>query len=141
MGNKQLMQDFLPYFFWGLGLAAAYFIAGGISGGHFNSSVTVALKTTSKVDRFTVLYVVGQMLGSFLGVLVAYALVVSRLQERYTSTDYDHEVSAIFAPQQRTGHTLVQSMLSSFVASSLFMVILAGISDRRNMKGTCFLLN
>lgn len=62
-------------FVWGLAVALAIYIAGGVSGAHLNPAVTVALAVWNGFDRKKVApFIVSQLLGAFLGAAVVYGL-------------------------------------------------------------------
>ncbi|GJJ08906.1 hypothetical protein Clacol_003126 [Clathrus columnatus] len=61
-------------FAWGIGVAIGVWISGGISGGHLNPAVTLALATTRRFPWKKVpVYMLAQLLGALLGAAIVYA--------------------------------------------------------------------
>lgn len=60
---------------WGLGVAMAIYVTGGVSGAHLNPAVTLALTTFKGFDRKKVLpYIISQILGAFSSAGLVYLL-------------------------------------------------------------------
>jgi len=60
---------------WGLGVAMAIYVTGGVSGAHLNPAVTLALTTFKGFDRKKVLpYIISQILGAFSSAGLVYFL-------------------------------------------------------------------
>ncbi len=60
-------------FGWGFAVAMAVYVAGGVSGAHINPAVSIALAVRGRFPWNKVpVYIVGQMIGAFLGALGVY---------------------------------------------------------------------
>ena len=110
---------------WALGLALASVISGGVSGGQLNPSVTCSLALAAKTDAFRIIpYFLSQISGG----LIAASMV------HMMTGDSGALASSLFAPHLKDGAGLQQAFFSSFLASSIFLVAVNAISDRRNMR-------
>ena len=60
---------------WGLGVAIAIYITGGVSGAHLNPAVTLALMVFKGFEKYKVLpYIISQVAGAFSGAALVYFL-------------------------------------------------------------------
>ncbi len=68
---------------WGVAIMLAVYVVGGISGAHINPAITVALAAWGRFSWADVLpYVLGQLLGAFLGAAALFALYQPFLAEK-----------------------------------------------------------
>lgn len=64
---------------WGMGVTLGVLVSGGISGGHINPAVTVAMAVWGKHPWNKVpIYMVGQYLGAFLASALVYGVYLSK---------------------------------------------------------------
>lgn len=58
---------------WGVGVSLGVLVSGGVSGGHLNPAVTVAMATVGKIPWAKVAhFVLGQYIGAFLGAAIVF---------------------------------------------------------------------
>lgn len=114
---------------WGMGLTAALYVCGGVSGGHLNPAVTLGMASVGKISHSKIIhYIAGQYLGAFFGSLA-------------TSVVYYDLLSSIDGVNQSVNQSTT-SLSASFrttffdqiVCVSLFLMIICAITDERNMN-------
>ncbi|PWZ00767.1 aquaporin [Testicularia cyperi] len=124
---------------WAAGVAMAVWTAGGISGGHCNPSVTLALWMfrgfpSSKVFRF----ILAQVLGATFGSLLVYANNFTNIQSFQGSS-----ARTVTGPNSTAGFffTLPASELSygsafysEFLASAVLLFVVFALADPNNLK-------
>lgn len=100
---------------WGLGVAMAVYAVGAISGAHLNPAVTLALASTGAFPWSDVpLYILGQMLGAFLGAVMVWL----QYYPHWRATDDPGLKLAVFStgPAIRsTGANLLSEIIGTFV--------------------------
>lgn len=93
---------------WGLGISLAVYLTAGISGGHLNPAVTIALWLFACFPKQKVLpYIIAQFAGAFGGALLAYVL--------YSSLFTEFE----------TAHHMVRGSVESLQLASIFRDLLS----------------
>ncbi|KAK9765441.1 glycerol channel [Basidiobolus ranarum] len=121
---------------WGLGLTAAIYSNGGVSGAHLNPAVTLTLALLrgfpwKKVPG----YIFTQVLGAFCGAAVVHSMWFQEIDI------FDGGVRQVSGPQGTAGFyaTYPQAFLttgtafwSEFVGTALLMIALLGCGDKRN---------
>ncbi|KAK0555360.1 hypothetical protein OC846_001200 [Tilletia horrida] len=121
--------DYLSVSFgWGIGVAFGIWIAGGISGGHLNPCVTLALAVYRGFPwRKVPVYIVSQILGATVGALLIYGLycnpirVVDPNQTETTAADY-----------LRTPTTRPTAFYNEVLATAVLLIIVLAIGDAAN---------
>jgi len=123
---------------WGLGVLLGVVVSGGVSGGHINPAVTVAVATLGKFPwRKVPHYLAAQYLGSFLASCVLFLVYWDALVK------YEHEVSAyrttpdtamIFTTFPRYHLTWIGGVTDQFFGTALLLVAVCAITDRKNMQ-------
>lgn len=74
---------------WGLALAMAIYVAGGITGAHLNPAITLAAILRGTIRAMAgLLYMVTQVAGAFFGALLVYLLYAPNFAEQYRNVFY-----------------------------------------------------
>ncbi|XP_069971062.1 aquaporin-3 isoform X4 [Penaeus vannamei] len=149
VAQKVLTKDANGDFFsvnwgWGVAVTLGVLVSGGVSGGHINPAVTVAMAVWGKHPWVKVpVYVIAQYLGAFMASSMVYAVYLNALDafepERSLAT------AGIFAtyPGAMTASngTLVTDFLSNgngmgdqVVGTMLLLICVCAITDPRNME-------
>ncbi|KAI1304608.1 Aquaporin-9 [Halotydeus destructor] len=133
-GARSNLEDHFPFLGWGLALTLSYLISGGITGGHFNGSVTFTYRTLSKMRDRMLTYLLAQILGALIGSSLAYALYKEAIVARFGQNFKDStEAIAIAAPLAKTGVGITTIAGSSVLATGFYVIILMAITDKRNL--------
>ena len=110
-------------------LTGAYGL-GHISGAHFNPAVTFGLWAGGRFKGKDILpYVISQILGGLLAVAVLYTIVTTSGMEigRFAANGYG-ELSP-------NGYSLTAGLLTEFVMTFMFLLVILGATDERAPKG------
>ncbi|CAF0903015.1 unnamed protein product [Adineta ricciae] len=122
----------------GIGVYTAIMIAGPVSGAHLNPALSISLLTVRKLKPIQCLiYIIGQMIGAFLGAYVVYYLYLSLLN------DFDgaiRQVSGIqgtadiFFTMPTHGVTGLNSFFDQVIGTAVLMIfVMALINDTNRM--------
>jgi len=110
-------------------LTGAYGL-GHISGAHFNPAVTFGLWAGGRFKGKDILpYVISQILGGLLAATVLYTIVTTSGMEigRFAANGYG-ELSP-------NGYSLIAGLLTEFVMTFMFLLVILGATDERAPKG------
>ena len=110
-------------------LTGAYGL-GHISGAHFNPAVTIGLWAGGRFKGKDILpYVISQILGALLAAAVLYTIVTTSGMEigRFAANGYG-ELSP-------NGYSLTAGLLTEFVMTFMFLLVILGATDERAPKG------
>ena len=110
-------------------LTGAYGL-GHISGAHFNPAVTFGLWAGGRFNAKDILpYVISQILGAILAATVLYVVVVSSGMEigSFAANGYG-ELSP-------NGYSLAAGIITEFVMTFMFLLVILGATDERAPKG------
>ena len=110
-------------------LTGAYGL-GHISGAHFNPAVTFGLWAGGRFKGKNILpYVISQILGGLLAAAVLYTIVTTSGMEigRFAANGYG-ELSP-------NGYSLTAGLLTEFVMTFMFLLVILGATDERAPKG------
>ena len=115
----------------GLTVLTGVYGLGHISGAHFNPAVTFGLWAGGRFSGKDILpYVISQILGGILAAAVLYAIVVSSGMEigSFAANGYgvDHSPG---------GYGLIAALISEFVMTFMFLIVILGTTDKRAPKG------
>jgi len=136
LGNK---GDFFSVNWgWGLGVMMGVLVSGGVSGGHLNPAVTVAVATLGKLPwRKVPHYLAAQYLGAFLAscavFLVYWDALVWYEHDRgaYRTTP---DTASIFATYPSPHLTYLGGVGDQVLGTALLLLCVCAITDRRNMQ-------
>jgi len=123
---------------WGLGVLLGILVSGGVSGGHLNPAVSVALATIGKFPwRKVPHYLAAQYLGAFAASGIVFLVYWDAL------VWYEHdravyrsipETSGIFSTFPATHLSMVGGIFDQFLGTFLLLVCICAITDKRNMQ-------
>ncbi|XP_054159370.1 aquaporin-9-like isoform X1 [Oppia nitens] len=122
---------------WGMGLTAAIYVCGGVSGGHVNPAVTLGMASVGKLPwRKVIHYFLGQYIGAFLAAVVTYCVY----REAILNT-FDHKLlttgpnatAGIFGTFPAAGITTLTTVIDQIVAVGFFLLLINAITDEKNM--------
>merc|ERR1719347_1524337 len=123
---------------YGLALMIGICISGGVSGGHLNPAVTLAMAAVKNIKPLQIpVYMAGQYLGAFLAALVVwgeYADAIKMVEESddYTSTTMGIFGSYPFFPLEQVS-TLSLAM-DQMLGTAMLLIIILAVTDNNNMK-------
>ena len=124
---------------WGMGVALAIYVTGGVSGAHINPAVTIALTIFKGFERHKVLpYIGSQVLGAFVGAALVYTMYEPLFAEFDAVNSLTRNsvaglaTAGIFSTYALPSVSIAQAfMIEAFITSILMCAILA-IGDDRN---------
>jgi len=105
----------------------------GISGAHFNPAVTVGLFFGGRFGGKDVIpYIVVQVLGAILAAAVIYVIASGKPGFDATASGFASNGYGVHSPG---GYSLLACMVSEFVLSAMFVIVIHGSTDRRAPPG------
>ncbi|TGD03811.1 propanediol diffusion facilitator PduF, partial [Salmonella enterica subsp. enterica serovar Wilhelmsburg] len=124
---------------WGLGISLAVYLTAGISGGHLNPAVTIALWLFACFPKQKVLpYIIAQFAGAFGGALLAYVLYSSLFTEFETAHHMVRgsveslQLASIFSTYPAAALNVWQAALVEVVITSILMGMIMALTDDGN---------
>ena len=112
---------------WGLAVALAAYLTGGVSGAHLNPSVTFALAFFAKFPKQKILpYVISQFLGAFVAAAVVYGLYYNLFTAKTLDT------AGVFTTFPNPHITLMQAFMTEFFITAVLVAVILGLSDDGN---------
>jgi len=143
LGNAAREDQFFGGFLnisvgYGLALMVGIFISGGVSGGHLNPAVTLAMAAVGNLKPIKIpVYMAGQYLGAFLAALVLwgeYADAIKMVEDsgNYTSATYGIFASYPFFDVEKVS-TLSLAM-DQMLGTAILLIIILAVTDNNNMK-------
>eukprot|EP00090_Calanus_glacialis_P006891 TRINITY_DN15388_c0_g1_i1.p1 TRINITY_DN15388_c0_g1~~TRINITY_DN15388_c0_g1_i1.p1 ORF type:complete len:273 (+),score=84.77 TRINITY_DN15388_c0_g1_i1:71-889(+) len=131
-------------FGYGLALMIGICISGGVSGGHLNPAVTLAMAAVKNLKPVQVpVYMAGQYLGAFLAALVLwgeYADAIKMVEMNISPTNSSSYTSAthgIFASYpffDLHQVTTLSLALDQMLGTAMLLIIILAVTDKKNMK-------
>ncbi|PVV00921.1 hypothetical protein BB560_000669 [Smittium megazygosporum] len=121
-------------FGWCFGLAMALYISMGVSGGHLNPAVTIAMALFKKMPMSHVPgYLISQFFGAFAGAAIVYGNFSAKFDSfdggvRQTTGKY--ATAGIFATYPDPENTVVGCFFTEMLLTGLMLFILGGIFDK-----------
>ncbi|WP_252180248.1 MIP/aquaporin family protein [Endozoicomonas sp. 4G] len=124
---------------WGMGVAIAIYVTGGVSGAHINPAVTIALAVFKGFGKNKVLpYIVAQILGAF----CAAGLVYFLYSDLFTGFEATHGIvrgtseslatAGIFSTYPHSLISNTQAFLVEFFITAVLMIGILAIGDENN---------
>ncbi|HSE20613.1 MAG TPA: aquaporin Z [Pyrinomonadaceae bacterium] len=116
----------------GLTVVTMAYAVGHISGGHFNPAVTVGLCTARRIPASTVLpYIAAQLAGAIVAAAVLY--VIASGQAGFSVAG--GFASNGFGEHSPGKYSMVACIVSEFVMTFMFLLVILGATDRRAPQG------
>jgi len=123
---------------WGMAVMLGVLVSGGVSGGHLNPAVTVAVATLGKFPWWKVPhYLAAQYLGAFTGATVVFLVywdaIVWYEHDRgaYRTTP---DTAGIFATYPSPHLTIAGGVGDQFLGTAMLLICVCAITDRKNMQ-------
>lgn len=133
-GDPIFFGGFLNICFgYGLALMIGILVSGGVSGGHLNPAVTLAMVATRKLKLIQLpVYWAGQYLGAFLAALVLWGNFADAI---HLNGGYTAGTRGIFAsyPMNEQISTVTLAM-DQMLGTALLLLIISAVTDGKNMK-------
>ncbi|SCU98861.1 LAMI_0F16512g1_1 [Lachancea mirantina] len=121
-------------FGWGFGAMLGVYIAGGVSGGHLNPAVTIAIALFRKFPKGKVpVYIIAQIFGAFFGGAIAYGYFWSSISV-YEGGEHLRTVktgSCLFT-NPKSYVTWRNAFFDEFISSAMLVGCLMGLLDDSN---------
>ncbi|KAH7885247.1 major intrinsic protein superfamily membrane channel protein [Phlebopus sp. FC_14] len=120
---------------WAIGVAMGVWASGGISGGHLNPAVTLALASVRDFPwRKVPAYIFAQLLGGICGAGIIYANYIHAI-DLYEGGPGIRTISGtgdLFATYAADYMTSVSCFFSEFLGSAVLIIAILSITDKRN---------
>jgi aquaporin Z len=117
----------------GLTVVTMAYACAGISGAHFNPAVTVGLFFGGRFSGKDVIpYVVVQVIGAIAAAAVLYAIATGKPGFDATASGF---ASNGYGEHSPGGYSLRACMVSEFVLTAMFLIVIHGATDRRAPAG------
>ena len=124
---------------WGLGISLAVYLTSGISGGHLNPAVTVALWLfVCFLGRKVFPYIVSQVAGAFGGAVLAYVLYSTMFTEFESAHHIARgsveslQLASIFSTYPAASLSIWHAALVEVVITSMLMGMIMALTDDGN---------
>jgi aquaglyceroporin related protein len=122
-------------FGWAVGIALGVWLSGGISGGHINPAVTLALATFRDFSWKKVpVYIISQLLGALTGATIVYWNYINPINvfeggpnKRSIST------ASLFSTYAADYMTNASCFFSEFIATAVLLLVIMAINDKKNV--------
>ncbi|KAF6767101.1 Major intrinsic protein [Kalmanozyma brasiliensis GHG001] len=123
---------------WASGVALAVWVSGGVSGGHCNPSVTIALALFRGFPRRKVVpFIIAQTLGATVGSLLVYANNITNI-DRFNSglrtVKGLGSTAGMFFSMPAPELSYPQAMYSEFLATAVLLFVVFALADSANLK-------
>nr|I1Z8E9.1 RecName: Full=Aquaporin-7-1 [Laccaria bicolor]AFJ15559.1 putative aquaporin 5 [Laccaria bicolor] len=127
---------------WAIGIAMGAWVSGGISGGHINPAITIAMATYRGFPwRRVPSYIFAQVLGGVVGAALVYANYIHAIDifegGRHVRTQ---ATASLFATYALPYMTQVSCFFSEFLATAVLSMMVLALTDNRNGAPTNGLL-
>ncbi|MBR8456637.1 aquaporin Z [Burkholderia dolosa] len=117
----------------GLTVLTMAYAVGHISGAHFNPAVTVGLWAGGRFSSKDVVpYIVAQVIGGIAAAAVLYGIASGKAG--FSATDTGFAANG-FGEHSPAGYGLSAAILSEFVLTAFFVIVIHGATDERAPKG------
>lgn len=126
--------DFVSINFgWAIGIAIGVWVSGGISGGHINPAITLAMATFRGFPwRKVPAFILAQILGGVVGAGLIYALYFGAIDIFEGAGIRTAATAGIFATYPLPYVTSAAAFFSEFLATAIFGMAVLAMTDKRN---------
>ncbi|KAF8879089.1 aquaporin-like protein [Gymnopilus junonius] len=119
---------------WAVGTAMGVWVSGGISGGHINPAVTLALASFRGFPwRKVPVFILAQVLGGVVGAAVVYANYFHAIDLVEGEGVRTLATASLFSTYAASYMTNVSAFFSEFLEGAVLMVVVLAINDKKNM--------
>ncbi|XP_002162049.2 aquaporin-9 [Hydra vulgaris] len=119
-------------FGWAIGVMFGIYWSAGVSGGHLNPAVTLAMAVTKRLPwKKLPVYWIAQSLGAFIASAVIYGVYYDMLNE-YDGGVRKVDTAWIWTTRPSSGVSTVTTFVDQFVSSGLLVGIIFALTDKRN---------
>jgi len=128
--------DFLSVNFgWAIGLALGVWISGGISGGHINPAITMAMATWRGFPwRKVPVYIFAQVLGGIFGAAITYGTYIHPINIVEGSHHIRTRATAgLFVTYALDYMTNISCFFNEFIGTAILALIIVAASDKYNL--------
>ena len=122
---------------YGLALMIGILVSGGVSGGHLNPAVSLAMSAFGKLSwKDLPVYMIAQYLGAFVGAGILFSIDMNVIEVLEGGDNRTLETAGIFASypwpvDQLTTTTLV---FDQIIGTMVLIIIIMAVTDEKNMK-------
>ncbi|CAG0888247.1 unnamed protein product [Cyprideis torosa] len=110
-------------------------VCAGVSGGHMNPAVTLAMGVFGELPWFKVpLYMLSQYAGGFVAAAMVYVTYRETLIHKYGDNRFDVKYAGIFTTFPREHMTGAAGFLDQVIGTAVLLLMVCAIVDKRNMK-------
>ncbi|CAA7268800.1 unnamed protein product [Cyclocybe aegerita] len=129
-------------FGWAIGLALAVWVSAGISGGHVNPAVTLALATQRGFPWKKVpVYIFSQIMGGLVGAALVYAQYIHAIDIFEGGRDQRTQLTAgLFATYALDYMTAVSCFFAEFLGTAILAFMIMAATDKNNAAPPLYLL-
>ncbi|XP_051983926.1 aquaporin-9-like [Xyrauchen texanus] len=130
-------EDLTIHFGFTLGVMLAVYMAGGVSGGHVNPAVSLAMVVLGKlpIKKFPV-YVAAQFLGAFAGSCAVYCLyygAFANFADGALIVTGANATAGIFASYPRDDLSLLNGFIDQVIGTGALVLCILAIVDKKNI--------
>jgi len=128
---------------WGIGVALGVWVSGGISGGHINPAITLALAVTRRFPWKKVpIYMLSQLLGAILGAAIVYAnyFHAINLFEGGSGIRTVSGTAGLFGTYAADYLPDSAAFFDEFLGTAILLLCLLAVTDSKNIAPTPGLL-
>ncbi|XP_040582079.1 aquaporin-9 [Lepeophtheirus salmonis] len=122
---------------YGFALTIGIFVSGGVSGGHLNPAVTLAMASIKKMKwKLVPIYMIAQYIGAFLasGTLFGvYRDGIIFVEGGYNKTEKTQGIFASY-PSADINASVASLCFDQILATALLIIIILAVTDDKNMK-------
>ncbi|KAK7115949.1 aquaporin-9-like isoform X2 [Littorina saxatilis] len=123
---------------WGIGVMMGIYVSGGVSGGHINPAVSVAMATLGRLPWYKVPgYCLAQCLGSFAAsgfVYLVYWEALDAFDGGFRQVDGTNGTAGIWSTYPQPYVSIWTCLGDQIFATAVLLICVMGISDPQNMQ-------
>ncbi|MBD1550612.1 MIP/aquaporin family protein [Pseudomonas typographi] len=124
---------------WGVGVSMAIYLTAGVSGGHLNPAVSIALWLFAGFERHKLpFYIVAQVAGAFCGAALVYTLYSSlffeyeHVHQMVRGSQASLELAAVFSTYPHPALSTGQAFAVEAVITTILMGVIMALTDDGN---------